>query len=421
VARSRPDEFSSASAPVPDPVPTRSVDVAIVGAGPAGLMAAEVLGGAGLSPVVFEKMPSPARKFLMAGRGGLNLTHSEPLEPFLARYGLAKEALGPLLRAFPPEALRAWCEGLGEATFVGTSGRVFPQSLKASPLLRAWLARLRSFGVELALRHRWTGFDRGALAFETPEGPLRVRAGAALLALGGASWPRLGSDGAWRTALTEVGVAVAPFAPANAGLRIAWTPAFRDRFEGEPLKRIVIAAGGAVSRGDAVVTRSGLEGGAVYPLSAALRHAGGAARAVSLDLRPDLEAPALARRLAATRPGATLSDRLRRAGLPPVAVGLLREAAGVRLPTDTEELASLVKGARLPVAGLQGLDRAISSAGGIRLEELDETLMVRRRPGLFAAGEMLDWEAPTGGYLLQASFATGVAAARGILALLGRG
>lgn len=396
--------------------------VAVIGGGPAGLMAAEVMGAAGRPVTVYDRMPSVGRKFLLAGRGGLNLTHSEAIDPFLDRYGAARDRLAPIVAAFPPARLRAWCEGLGEATVVGSSGRVFPQGWKASPLLRAWLARLRAHGVRFALRHRFEGWDEaGRLRFATPDGTLAVEPAATVLALGGASWPRLGSDGAWTGPLAAAGLGIAPLRPANMGVRIAWSAVFRTRFEGEPLKRIALLAAGRTVRGEAVVTAAGLEGGAVYALSGLLREAvaaeGGAVLAV--DLRPDLDAATLARKLAAARESQSVANRLRKAaGLSPVAIGLLREAHGLAPPADPAALAAAIKAAPLLVTGVQDLDRAISSAGGIRLDELDARLMLRRRPGVFAAGEMLDWEAPTGGYLLQACLATGQAAGRGVLARL---
>ncbi|MFG1463689.1 TIGR03862 family flavoprotein [Xanthobacter sp. DSM 24535] len=405
------------------PVQAPAAHIAVIGAGPAGLMAADRLAGLGFRVTLFEKMPSPARKFLMAGRGGLNLTHSEPLEHFLSRYGRAAPLLDAAIRAFPPEALRAFALELGEPTFIGSSGRVFPESFKTSPLLRAWLRRLGVLGVELRTRHEWRGWAAsGALTFETPEGPREVAADATLLALGGASWPRLGGNGDWAGLLAGRGTQIIPFAPANMGLEIAWSAPFRDRFAGEPLKRIALSCAGAGPvRGEAVVTMRGLEGGAVYALSGAVREriaAEGTAH-LRLDLRPDFDQELIARRLATGPVKQSLSNRLRKAvGLPPVAVGLLREAAGVALPTDPAALARLIKAAPIKVHAVAGLDRAISSAGGVPFEALDAHFMLRASPGTFACGEMLDWEAPTGGYLLQASFATGRAAADGIAAYL---
>jgi uncharacterized flavoprotein (TIGR03862 family) len=384
--------------------------VAVLGAGPAGLMAAEIAGQGGAQVVVLDRMPSPARKLLIAGRGGLNLTHSEPLPDFLARYGKAQARLAPFIEAFPAAALTAWAEGLGQPTFIGSSGRVFPRAMKASPLLRTWLGRLGGLGVTLRSRHRWLGWEDGALAFEAPEGRVLLRPAATVLALGGASWPRLGSDGAWAGLLEGV----APLRPANCGFHIAWSDHFRGRFAGAPLKRIALGFGGTTVRGEAVVTAAGIEGGAVYALSGPLREAiaAGGPVTLSLDLRPDIEPAALAARLDGPRGGMSLANHLRRAGLPPVAIGLVQEAlhAGATAP-----LSRLVKALPLTLTAPMGLDRAISSAGGLGWEELDERLMLRRRPGTFACGEMLDWEAPTGGYLLQACFSTGVAAGQAAL------
>ena len=366
-------------------------------------MAAEVLAGAGHVVTVYERMGRVGRKFLLAGRGGLNLTHSEPLERFVGRYGAAAGVMGGMVGRFGPEALRAWCEGLGEATFVGSSGRVFPASFKASPLLRAWLRRLEALGVRVRTGHRWVGWATEGLRFATPAGEAVVRADAAVLALGGASWPRMGSDGAWVPAFGAADVAA--LRPANCGFRCDWSAVFRDRFAGAPLKRVAASFGGAVVRGEAVVTAEGIEGGVVYALSGALRDEV-AARGVAtllLDLRPDLDVGALTARLGG--PGVSMSNALRRAGLDPAAAGLVREVGG------EGTLAARVKGVALRLTGTSGIDRAISTAGGVRWDALDG-LMVRGRPGVFVAGEMLDWEAPTGGYLLQGCFSTGVAAGR---------
>ena len=398
-------------------------NVAIIGAGPAGLMAAETLAEAGCRVTLFERMASPARKFLLAGRGGLNLTHSEPRERFLTRFGEAAFWLEPMLDAFPPARLRAWADGLSEATFIGSSGRVFPKSFKASPLLRAWAHRLDGLGVRLETRHLWTGWDHeGRPRFATPDGERSMTADAVILALGGASWPRLGSDGAWVPRLEAEGVAVARLRPANSGALVAWSVPFRERFAGAPLKRIAMALEGRSVRGEATVTSTGLEGGAIYALASTIRDVldrDGAAT-LTVDLRPDLTEATIAKKLAAVRKGESTSNRLRKAaGLDPAAIGLMREAAPT-LPVAPEELAALVKAVPLRIEGVAPLARAISTAGGIAQAGLDANLMLRARPGVFAAGEMLDWEAPTGGYLLQASFATGHAAARGVLAFLRR-
>ena len=403
------------------------IDTAVIGAGPAGLMAAEVLAQGGAGVTVFDAMPSAGRKLLMAGRGGLNLTHSEELAQFLARYRDAAPALEAAITAFPPQRLREWCEVLGQPTFVGSSGRVFPDAFKASPLLRAWLRRLDMMGVRFALRHRWRGWDDdGRLLFQTPEGERTVEARATVLALGGASWPRLGSDGSWAAMLAAKGVAISPLRPANCGFTVGWSNVFRDRFEGQPLKGATWSFGAQTIRGEAIVTRTGLEGGAIYALSADLREAiakSGAA-VLHVALRPDLETKQLAARLCAPRGKQSFSNVLRKAAqLSPVATGLLQEAAitsGVPLSAlSPDRLAALINAVPISLTGIAPIARAISSAGGIALGELDADFMIRRLPGVFAAGEMLDWEAPTGGYLLQACFATGAAAGRGALKHLG--
>jgi uncharacterized flavoprotein (TIGR03862 family) len=399
------------------------MQVAIIGAGPAGLMAAEVLAQGGAAVTVFDAMPSAGRKFLMAGRGGLNLTHSEPLLKFLARYREAQPYLATAIEAFPPQALRDWSETLGQDTFIGSSGRVFPKAFKASPLLRAWLRRLDSMGVKLALRHRWTGWDeQGRLRFQTPDGPQFIETGATVLALGGASWPRLGSDGTWAEALAAKGVQISPLRPANSGFTVAWSDLFRDRFEGQPLKGVALISDAHRVRGEAVITRTGIEGGAVYALSAELREAIIRSGQVTLRmaLRPDLDMKELIAKVSAPKGKQSLSNFLRKAvSLSPVAIGLLQEAAkasGASLPSlSPPDIASLINAVPIELTGIAPIARAISTAGGIAFDELDSDFMIRRLPGVFAAGEMLDWEAPTGGYLLQASFATGVAAGRGAL------
>ncbi len=396
--------------------------VLIVGAGPAGLFAAERLSDAGLRVTVADRMPSPARKFLMAGRGGLNLTHSEPIDRFRGRYAEAAPRVSDWLDRLSPADLTTWAEGLGQPTFVGSSGRVFPRAMKASPLLRAWLSRLAERGVTLNTRWTWTGWSDGAATFDTPDGPRTVPADAVVLAMGGASWPRLGSDGGWRDVLEARGVEVAPFRPANAGVNLNWSDVFADRFAGQPLKTVALTHGDRTVRGEALVARYGLEGGAVYALSADLRRSldGEGAATLTLDLRPDLSVEALAARLERGRGKDSVSNWLRKAaGLSPVAVGLLREIPG-EVPTGADKLARRIKAVRLTLTGIQGLDRAISSAGGVRMDQVDERLMLKALPGVFTAGEMLDWEAPTGGYLLQACFASGAVAADGVLAWLGR-
>ena len=402
--------------------------VTIIGAGPAGLMAAEVLAQGGARVTVYDAMPSAARKFLMAGRGGLNLTHSEPLPQFMPRYREAAPKLQAAVEAFSPDALRAWSEALGEPTFVGSSGRVFPKAFKASPLLRAWLRRLDAADVRFAFRHRWTGWDgEGRLLFQTPSGTSAVAADATVLALGGASWPRLGSDGSWVDILASKDIAISRLRPANSGFTVAWSELFRDRFEGQPLKGVALTIGAQTVRGEAMITRGGIEGGAIYALSAELREAvlGLGQATLTIALRPDLDAAALTVRLSGTRGKQSLANFLRKAAqLSPVGIGLMQEAAiasGRPLASfSPTELAHLVNAIPVRLTGVAPIDRAISTAGGISFDGLDEHFMLRKLPGLFAAGEMLDWEAPTGGYLLQASFATGAAAGRGVLEWLKR-
>lgn len=386
-------------------------------------MAAEVLAQGGASVTVYDAMPSAGRKFLMAGRGGLNLTHSEPLPQFIARYREAAPKLQAAIEAFSPDALRAWSAALGEPTFIGTSGRVFPKAFKASPLLRAWLRRLDAGGVRFVFRHRWTGWDSAErLLFRTPNSVAAVAANATVLALGGASCPRLGSDGGWVELLAAKGVAIAKLRPANSGFTVAWSELFRDRFEGQPLKGVALTVGASTVRGEAMITRNGIEGGAVYALSAELREAVlglGQAR-LMIALRPDLDAAALTTRLSGTRGKQSLANFLRKAAqLSPVGIGLMQEAAiasGRPLAAfSPAELARLINAIPVQLTGVAPIDRAISTAGGVSFDELDANFMLRKLPGVFAAGEMLDWEAPTGGYLLQASFATGAAAGRGVL------
>jgi uncharacterized flavoprotein (TIGR03862 family) len=376
-------------------------------------MVAEVLASAdaGVAVTVLDRMPSVGRKLQLAGRGGLNLTHSEPLDRLLGRYGVeARAVLEPAILAFDPDALRAWSGGLGQRAVVGTSGRVFPEAFRATPLLRAWLRRLDELGVVVRTGHRWAGFDDEATR----------DADAVVLAMGGASWPRTGSDGAWVDAVRGAGIEVTPLGPANGGFIVEWSAVLRDRFAGEVLKTVSVRAGEASSRGDVMLTSSGIEGGPVYAVGSELREALGARGSATLhvDLRPDLDAGELGMRVEhRRRPKDSVSSTLRRtAGLSPAAIAVLREAGP--LPTSGRELARRIKDVRLPVVAAQPIDRAISSAGGIALHEIDERFMLRRRPGTFVAGEMLDWEAPTGGYLLQATFSTAVAAARGVLAWL---
>ena len=395
---------------------------AVVGGGPAGLMASEVLARGGAEVTVYDTMPSVGRKFLLAGRGGLNLTHSESLEQFLTRYGEAQSDLRAAIEAFPPDALRAWAEALGQETFVGSSGRVFPRAMKASPLLRAWLEKLRQLGVSFRTRHRWLGWDGDGLIFENNEGRTVQPVDVTVLALGGASWPRLGSDGAWSGYLQQKGIDLSTLKPSNCGFIADWSDVFAERFAGEALKGVALAFGGRSLRGEVTITRRGLEGGGIYALSAPLREAIASTGEATLiiDLRPDVEDATLARKLSAPRGKQSLSTWLRKAaGFSPPAIGLLQEAAmagKMRLSEmSSGELALLAKGVPVRLIAPARIERAISSAGGIPFAELDQNLMLRKMPGVFAAGEMLDWEAPTGGYLLQACFATGAIAGHGAL------
>jgi hypothetical protein len=392
-----------------------SKTAAVIGAGPAGLMAAEEMAKAGLSVTVYDRMPSPARKFLMAGRGGLNLTHSEPLDHFLPRYGAAAARLAPIIAAFPPERLREWSAELGEPTFAGSSGRVFPKGFKASPLLRAWLRRLEAQGVRLKTRCELRGFDaQGAIIVDERGARIPERADVCVLAMGGASWPRLGSNGGWAEMLRAQGVDVHPFKPANCGFDVYWRTHFVERFAGSPLKPLRLSFEGDSVRGEAMVTRHGLEGGGVYALSAKLRDAIEAhgAATLHLDLRPDVDADALAQKLARSRDKQSMSSFLRKSAcLSPVAIALLREVSP-ELPAEPEALAALVKAVPVQLSATRPIERAISSAGGLAFDELDDGLMLKKMPKVFACGEMLDWEAPTGGYLLQASLATGFVAGR---------
>jgi uncharacterized flavoprotein (TIGR03862 family) len=409
--------------------------VAVIGGGPAGLMAAERLSAQGVQVDVFDAMPSVGRKFLMAGRGGLNLTHSEPAEPFLARYGDRASHVAPWLQALDADGLREWTHGLGIQTFVGSSGRVFPQEMKAAPLLRAWLARLRAGGVRLHMRHRWLGWPAGsrpgpgALRFDTPEGEQCYAADAVVLALGGGSWAKLGSDGAWVDGLQAHGVTVAPLRPANCGFDVAWSDHFRERYAGQPVKSVAMAcetaAGVAPARqGEFVVSETGREGSLVYALSAPLRDridAQGHAVAM-LDLAPDWSQEKVMAAVTHPRGSRSMSSHLQsRLGLTGVKAGLLRECASAEDFRAPELLGLRIKALPLRLLRARPIDEAISTAGGVSFAALDSGLMLREIPGVFCAGEMLDWEAPTGGYLLTACMASGVAAAAGAIEFLRSG
>ena len=392
-------------------------------------MAAEVLGAGGMQVDLYEHMPSVGRKLLLAGRSGLNLTNSEPIDEMVARFGPAS-VLRNAVRQFPPTALREWAAGLGEPTYIGSSRRVFPTSFRATPLLRAWLARLTQQGVHIHVRHRWLGWGTDAAGrpdptthlFRTASGDvIERRSDIMVLALGGASWPRVGSDGGWVPHVRAAGVEVSTLRPANCGLFLEWSRVFSEQFAGVPVKNVRVSAGSSTARGDIMVTTRGLESGPIYMVSAEARDMvdRDGRCTVSIDLHPDLTLDVVEERLASRRPKDSTTTFLRRSlGLSPAAIALLREATGNHLPSGPTDLAALIKGVPLAVRSVAPIERAISTAGGVSFDEIDDRFMIRRLPGTFIAGEMLDWEAPTGGYLLQASFSTAVAAAHGALAWL---
>lgn len=391
--------------------------IAIIGGGPAGLMAAETLSQLGHRIVIYDSMPTVARKFLLAGKSGLNITHSEDYGVFATRFGAASSRLRAALDDFQPDDIRAWAVGLGTETFVGSSGRVFPKVMKASPLLRAWLARLEARDVSIMTRHRWCGFEDGNLVFETPKGRELVRHDAVLLALGGASYARLGSDAAWVSWLRGEGIDIAAFQPANCGFDVTWSATFSERFAGEPLKAVTATSQAGTFPGEFVISKTGIEGSLVYAHAAALRDrlAKKGEASLIVDLAPGRNEERLARDLARQDSKASFSNRLRKgAGIEGVKAGLLRELAEPAVLSHPETLARLIKALPIPLLRPRPIAEAISSAGGIRWDELDERYMLKKLPGMFAAGEMIDWEAPTGGYLLTACFATGHAAAKGM-------
>ncbi len=414
---------------------------AVIGGGPGGLMAAEVLARAGASVTVYEQMPSMGRKFLIAGRGGLNITHSEPLERFMSRYGDKQDALAQSVSAFPPESVQAWCEGLSQKTFVGSSGRVFPLGFRATELLRSWLVDLETLGVSLQTGHRWLGWDQvtGALLVAVEEKnsdpiqPQQLFPDITIMSLGGGSWQRTGSDGRWVPKFEEIGINVRELRPANSGFLVNWSAEFISKFEGMPVKNISVQARGnpvpgeivlgetdlgETVRGEMMISAQGIEGGCVYAVGRELRAACDAQgnTVMLIDLRPDLSVEQVEQRLSTAKPKESTSTLLRRTiGLPAVAIGLLREVTKNVLPRQASDMAVLIKSLPLQVVATEELDRAISTAGGVAFEELDDRFMLRRLPGVFVAGEMIDWEAPTGGYLLQATLSTAVAAANGAL------
>jgi uncharacterized flavoprotein (TIGR03862 family) len=396
--------------------------VAIIGGGPAGLMAAERLAAVdGLEITLFDAMPSLGRKFLMAGKGGMNITHAEPLADFVRRYGTRQEEIARLLNDFSPTDLRAWIDALGITTFVGTSGRVFPTEMKAAPLLRAWLQRLRKAGVHFKVRHRWQGWRDNQLLFATPDGETLQQPDAVILALGGASWARLGSDGAWFPWLAQRGVPLAPLRPANCGFDVAWTAHFSERFAGAPVKSVIACHGQHRQQGEFNITATGIEGGLIYALSAALRdqlEAAGQAT-LFLDLAPGRSLERLQSELSRPRGRDSLANHWRRCvGIEGVKAALLRELLPAETLTATDQLATAIKALPVPLRATRPIDEAISTAGGVRFEGLNADLMLSRLPGVFCAGEMLDWEAPTGGYLLTACLASGHRAGLGVKAWL---
>ena len=413
--------------------------VAIIGGGPAGLMAAEVISAHGVKVDVYDSMPSVGRKLLMAGKSGLNITHSDPFDVFVSRYGKRQDKIEPLLKNFGSKELRGWVHSFGIETFIGTSGRVFPTGMKASPLLRAWLSRLNASGVTFHLRHKWTGFltpqntqggvpvaEDGdgsvALEFATPDGEVTVKTDAVVLALGGGSWSRLGSDGAWVPWLKQAGAEIEPFHPSNCGFEVEWSEHFREKYDGHPIKSVILSFGEFHQQGEFIVTKEGVEGSLIYAASAAMRdeiYANGVA-IMHLDLKPDRTLEWLKDKLSRPRGKRSLASFLEKTlGIKGVKVGLLREFVPKEDFMNAERLAEFIKALPVPLVRTSPLDEAISSAGGVMFESLDEHLMMKTMPGVFCAGEMLDWEAPTGGYLLTACFSSGYVAGNGVLSWLG--
>jgi uncharacterized flavoprotein (TIGR03862 family) len=395
--------------------------VAIIGGGPAGLMAAEVLIQGGIQVDVYDSMPSFGRKFLMAGKSGLNLTHSEPYEKFMTRYGSRQKEIEPHLKDFTPDDLQVWVKGLGVETFVGTSGRVFPKEMKASPLLRAWLNRLQNSGVNFHARHNWKGWEKDSLVFDSPAGEIKTKPDATILALGGASWPKLGSRGEWVSWLEQAGVQVEAFRPSNCGFIVDWSKHFSEKFHGHPIKSVVLSFEDFKGQGEFIVTKTGVEGSLIYTASSRLRDAiqSRGSAALLLDLAPDSSREKLITALSRPRGSRSLTSHIEKTiGLKGVKIGLLYEFVPKEDFTNIEKLVDAIKALPIPLVATSPIEKAISSAGGINFEELDSNLMLKKIPGVFCAGEMLDWEAPTGGYLLTACFATGRSAGQGALAWL---
>lgn len=392
--------------------------IAIIGGGPAGLMAAEILTQKGVTVDLYESMPSLGRKFLMAGKSGLNLTHAEPYHTFITRYGDKQQQIETYLNHFKPNDLLAWVKELGIETFIGSSGRVFPKEMKASPLLRAWLQRLQSNGVNFHMRHRWKGWQEQFLIFDSPTGEIKIKPNATILALGGASWPKLGSRGEWVSWLEQAGIRIKPFYPANCGFIVNWTKHFSEKFHGHPMKSVVLSFKDFKQKGEFTLTRTGVEGSLIYAASAKLRDelaATGTAR-LTLDLAPDISRENLMIALAKPRGSRSLTSHIKRATrLSDAKIGLLYEFIPKEDLVNVEKLANAIKALHIPLSATSSLEKAISSAGGVCFENLNDKLMLNKMPGVFCAGEMLDWEAPTGGYLLTACFATGRAAGQGVL------
>jgi uncharacterized flavoprotein (TIGR03862 family) len=392
--------------------------VAVIGGGPAGLMAAEVLIQGGPQVDLYDSMPSLGRKLLMAGKSGLNITHSEPYEKFVTRYGTRQKEIDAYLNKFTPDELRTWAQELGVETFIGTSGRVFPVKMKASPLLRAWLKRLQNNGVKIHTRHVWKGWENDSLLFETPNGKVKIKPDALVLALGGASWPGLGSSGAWVQWLEQAGVKVEAFRPSNCGFDVNWSSHFREKYHGHPLKPVILTFQDFNAQGEFIVTKTGVEGSLIYAASSRLRDeidSKGIATIV-LDLAPDWAREKLINALSRPRGARTFSSHLEKTiRFKGVKVGLLHEFVSKETFSSLEKTADAIKGLSVPLIGIRPIEEAISSAGGVKFEELDSRLMIKKIPGVFCAGEMLDWEAPTGGYLLTACMATGRAAGAGVL------